>query len=290
MNRRAGKTDSKPRGSRQYNRTPVTTYYRSKASPAAQSPFQKRLPKRNHRKYLFGAADVILVFGLLGLLIYSLMLNDKPAVTATDNAYHSNTEYARLIRADFGGVGNRNKITFKDADVISSIESNFPEVTAASIELPFFSEQPMVRLLVSPPAFKLKSGGKSFIVSQNGMVVTDNITGARFDELSVVDDQSGFQAAVGKRVLSSQAAGFINTVILQSRQAKVPLSRLTLPATPLEFDLRTNDQPYLVKFYLNGDAGQEAGQFLAARQKFAHDHITPSQYLDVRVSGKVFYK
>lgn len=290
MNRRAGKTNVTPRGSKRYNRTPVTTYYRSDAGPSSQSPFQKRLPKRNNRKYLFGAADIILAIGLFGLLVYSLMLNDKPAVMATDNSYHSNSQYAALVKPAFAGVGDHNKITFNDSKTVQKIESQLPEVTVASIELPFFSEQPRVRLLISPPAFKLKSAGRMFIVSQNGVVVTPDANSPRFAKLLTVDDQSGFNAAVGQRVLNSQAAAFISTIIQQSQRAKVPLSQLTLPAIPLEFDLRTKDQPYFVKFYLNGDANLEVGQFLAARQKFINNHITPSQYLDVRIAGKIFYK
>lgn len=290
MNQRAGKTNSSSRGSKRYSRTPVTTYYRSDTGPSAQSPFQKRLPKRNNRKYLFGAADVVLIFVLLGLLVYSLMLNDKPAVMATDNSYHSNSQYAALVKSAFAGVSSHNKITFNDSKTVQKIESQLPEVTAASIELPFFSEQPKVRLLVSPPAFKLKSAGRMYIISQSGVVVAPDTNSSRFAKLLIVDDQSGFSAAVGQRVLNSQAAGFISTIIQQSQRAKVPLSLLTLPAVPLEFDVRTKDQPYFIKFYLNGDANLEAGQFLAARQKFLSNHITPSQYLDVRISGKIFYK
>jgi len=187
-------------------------------------------------------------------------------------------------------VANRSKLTFNEAKVVNRIETDFPEVSAASVELPFFSEQPRVRLLVSEPAFKLKSHGRLYIISRQGVVITTTVNQPRFSQLPIVEDQSGFEAVVGQPVLSSQAAGFISTVILQSRRAKVPLSTLTLPAVPLEFDLRTADQPYMVKFYLDGDANTEAGQFLAARQKFAQSHITPSQYLDARVSGKIFYK
>ncbi len=235
-------------------------------------------------------ADIVLVALLLSILIFSLLLNDRPAISATDNSYHSNHDYAQAIRADFAGATNRNKLTFNEAKVVERIDADFPEVSAASIELPFFSEQPKVRLLVSAPAFKLKSHSHLFIVNQQGVVVTTEVKLPQFAKLPTVDDQSGFEAAVGKQVLSSQAAGFISTVILQSQRAKVPLSALTLPAVPLEFDLRTSDQPYTVKFYLNGDANTETGQFLAARQKFTQSHITPTQYLDVRVSGKIFYK
>jgi hypothetical protein len=280
----------KPRGNRTYNRTPVTTYYRSKDEPGGRSPFKRREAKKDRRKYLFGAADVLLIFFLLAALVYSLILNSRPKVEATDTSYHSAAEYNSKLAADFGGLQNRNKITFDEQGVINSIQKQFPEVQTALIELPFFSEQPKVRLIISPPAFKLASGGQVYIVDFQGLAVGLAKNSPAEAKLVTVNDQSGFQAAAGKQVLSSQEAGFISSVIQQSQRAKVPLSSLSLPAVPQELDLRTTDQPYFIKFYLDGDANTQAGQFLAARQKFAQSHITPSQYLDVRVQGKIFYK
>jgi hypothetical protein len=287
--RRAGKTEVKSRGSRRYSRTPLTTYYRNDTS-AGQSPFQNRQPKRNRRKYLFGAADIVLIIVLLAVLVYSLLLSANPKVTATDNSYRSDQDYAKHIKTDFSGLGSRNKITFNEARIVKRIEGQFPEVSNASVELPFFSQRPAVRLLISPPAFKLKSHGRFYVVDLQGMVVSAAGSSPRFAKLATVADESGFVAQVGKPVLSSQAAAFINTVVTQSRDAKVPLKSLTLPSVPLEMDVRTADQPYFVKFFLNGDANLETGQFLASRQKFISSHVTPSQYLDVRVAGKVFYK
>ena len=286
--RRAGKQQIKERGSRSYNRTPVTTYYT--ADKAGRSPFQNRPAKKNPSRYLFGIADLILIVVLIAALVYSLILIPEPAVIASSQAYRSSSQYASLLKSDFSGLSNKNKISFNETAVVNRIQQQFPEVSAARVELPFFSEQPKVRLLISPPAFKIKSSGKIYIVDEQGVVVTDQYGQSRFANLPIVEDQSGFRATVGKPVLSSAAAGFIGSVIKQCRRAKVPLAIMTLPPIPQEFNLRTNDEPYYVKFYLGGDPNIQSGQFLAARQKFSQAHITPAQYLDVRVAGKIFYK
>ncbi len=105
-----------------------------------------------------------------------------------------------------------------------------------------------------------------------------------------LDDQSGFTTQVGKQVLSSQSVNFINNMLAQLQRAKIPVKSLILPKQAQELDLRTNDRPYYVKFYLSGDVLYETGQFLASRHYFDQNHKQPQRYLDVRLGGKIFYK
>ena len=277
------------RGQKTYNRKLLTTYYRSKNPTAPSSPFNKKTPKVRSRKILFGAADIIIVILLLAGLIYSLLLKPQPKLVLSDTAYHSASAYSDQISPLFNGFKNRNKISFDENSVVAAIQKKFPEVQSARVELPFFSEQPTVWLNISKPAFKLVSNG-TFIIDSQGLAVAQASTIPKLSNLVTLSDQSGFRAGVGQQILSSQAVGFINTVIAQCRQAKVSIASFSLPPLAQELDMRTNDAPYFVKFYLGGDALDQTGQFLAARQKFSKAQDTPNQYLDVRVSGKIFYK
>jgi hypothetical protein len=281
--------ETSARGQRAYSRTPLNTYYRSKDQPA-QSPFKKKQPKKNHRKFLIGAVDISLVVLLLAGVIYSLLLNAQPRVTVSGLSYHSLSTYQSQVAASFSGLKNRSKITFDERGVIAKIQHRFPEVQSAQIELPFFSQQPRVNLSVSPPAFKLSDGKQLYIMDAQGLAVARAADLPKLDKLVTITDQSGFEASVGKQLLSSESVSFINTVIVETQRAKVPIASLTLPPLAQEIDLRTVDQPYFVKFYLGGDALTQTGQFLAARQKFAQTHQTPADYLDVRIAGKIFYK
>lgn len=281
--------EPKARAGRNVSRAPITAYYRSKAQPGAASPFKSKQPKKNYRKWVLGVADIVLIILLLAGLIYSLLLKPVPKVTATNLSYHPAQVYSSAVAKSFSGLKNSNKISFDEPAVIKNIQKQFPEVEAVHIELPFFSQEARVRLVVSPPAFKLASGTQSLIIDSSGLAVARSSDLPAFNLLSLTD-QSGFEAGIGKQVLSSQSVEFIRMVIAQSRRAKVPIASMTLPALAQEVDLRTADQPYYVKFYLDGDALNQTGQFLAARQQFTATHQQPSQYLDVRVSGKIFYK
>jgi hypothetical protein len=285
------KPPSQPgRGQKTYSRRPLTTYYRSKSGAEPLSPFKKKPPRRKSRKILFGVADALLLILLLAGLVYSLLLSPQPKLKLSDLSYHPAAVYQSGIAPLFDGLGNRNKITFNENSVVKQIQSRFPEVQSARVELPFFSQRPIVWLNISKPAFKLNSNGNSLVIDSAGLAVAKTQTLPQLKDLVSLSDQSGYSAELGKQVLASEAVDFINSVVAQCRRAQVPISSLSLPPAAQELDLRAADAPYFVKFYLGGDALGQTGQFLAARQKFAQAGPPPTQYLDVRVSGKIFYK
>ncbi len=271
-------------------RTPVTTYYRAQPNDQSPSPFKKKPVRKNRRKYLFGFLDIILVIALLLALAYSLGVKTQPRVLVNTADFHSLKEYSDAAANLFGQFKNRNKLTFDEQAVANGLQKRFPEISDVKIELPFFSEQATIRLTVAQPSFQLNSHGAAYVVSANGIITARVTNLPQFRKLPAVIDQSGFKAAVGQPVLSTGDVAFIDSVIAECRHAKVPIASLILPATPQELDLRTADQSYFVKFYLGGDVLDETGQFFAARQHFQQTGQPPSQYLDVRVSGKIFYK
>jgi hypothetical protein len=271
-------------------RSPMTSYYRSDGSEGKTSPFTKRAQPRRFRKFIFGIFDIALVTGVALALGYSLMIKPSPKVVPSSSSFHSVEEYQAAAALQLKHLNNRNKITFNSQGLISTLKKQFPEISSAQVELPLFSEQPTIYLTISKASFFLSSQGSRYIIDSSGKTVARASSLPTIQNLLVIDDQSGFKTGPGRQVLSANSVSFIKTLISESKRANVPLGTLSLPAVPQELDLRTKDQPYFVKFYLGGDALTQAGQFLAARQHFNETHQPPSQYLDVRVVGKIFYK
>lgn len=269
-------------------RPAVNTYYRSE-SKAADSPFVKKPPKRPARKFVLGFLDVLVLAALLVILFYALALKPDPAIEANDFSYHSKAAYSAAASAQFSRFKNHNKVTFDESAVVKSLQTKFPEITAVQVELPFFSEQPVLRLTIAKPDFVLDSPESSLVVDSAGVAVAP-VADVNVKGLPVINDNSGYIAKAGSQALSSDSASFINTLIAQCKHAKVPIASLTLPAAPQELQLRTKDSAYYVKFYLGGNVMQETGQYLAARAHFTQTHQPPAEYLDVRVPGKIFYK
>lgn len=269
-------------------RPPMTNYYRGETK--ASSPFEKKRPKKAMSAKFIKAIDWLIVVVAIFCLIYSLIVKPDPKVIASSTSYNSITNYQAAASAAMKDFKDHNKITFDETSLATSLKKQFPEIDNVDIELPMLGEKPVIRLTIAEPKFALSSKGVRYVVADNGIVVAEAMNFADDDDLPVVTDESGFDVQIGKAVLSSDEVNFINQVVLQCEKAAVPISSLALPPKGQELDLKTKDKKYYVKFNLVGDPMVEIGQFLAARHQFTRNHQNPSQYLDVRIAGRIFYK
>jgi hypothetical protein len=269
-------------------RPPLTNYYRGEARTT--SPFQKKKPPRKIKTLLIKALNVALVGAILLCLVYSLIVKPDPKVLATTEIYHPSATYQQVAIDELNSFKNRTKLTFDESALVDRLRNQFPEIDKVEIELPLFSQRPVIRISIADPKFLLASQANKYVVSSSGVVVAQAMNFADDDDLPSVIDDSGFDAGIGKVVLSSHQVAFINQVVEQCRRANIEISSLVLPSKVQELDLKTKDKKYYVKFYLAGDPMVQIGQFLAARHQFKLDHKEPKQYLDVRVAGKIFYK
>lgn len=275
-------------------RPPMSNYYRSgaKSGSAAQaSPFERKIKKPSKLgKYIARALDVLLVIALGIGLIYSLIVSPSAKLQVSDTTYHSLDNYRDSAKHYLKALKNRNKISFDEASIIKSFKQDYPEIDSVAIELPVFGEKPVIHLGIAAPSFLLKSGAQIYLIDSNGKAIgySKNFNVSR--NLPTLIDNSNYPINIGKAVVSTSDVAFIKSLLAETNKAGVKLDSLTLPSAPAELDVKPASRPYIVKFYLPGDARLQIGQFLAAMHEFDKTGKQPSQYLDVRVSGKIFYK
>lgn len=254
------------------------------------SPFSKKVSSAKAKRFAAKSLNVLIIFVILACLVYSLVLNQQPKIIASSSSYHSTSTYQSAAAKQFAPLKNHTKLTVDEQAIVQNIKKQFPEVTVASVGLPLLGQKPTVRLNISAPSFSLNVGSQRYIVDKAGVAVDLATKLPLLKNLPVVDDQSGFNVRVGNQVLSTSSVAFITQLVAQSKLSKVPISSITLPPLAQELDVRTSDKPYYTKFYLGGDPSIQIGQFLAARHQFDATHQDPADYLDVRVSGKIYFK
>ena len=271
---------------------PRPSYYRAPvAKTASRSPFKRKTPQRQPRRGVLATLrNGLIIILLLAGLVYSQIVKAEPKLEVNDTSYHSTEEYTGAAKDDLTALRNKTKLTLDKRGIADSLKRQYPEIDSVRIDLSLFSQKPTIKLNIAAPTFNLSSGGSLYVVGANGVVAATSASLPGAAKLPSLIDQSGFVVAPGKQILGNQAISFINSLLAQCQQAGVKVQSLTLPASPSELDLRAEGIAYFVKFDLNGDVLIQAGQYLAAKHKFDSEGSPPSQYLDVRVAGKIYYK
>ena len=236
------------------------------------------------------AADFLTAAVIIGAVAYGLMVGAEPDVTASSSAYRQVSVYRQAAAENFKQLKNRTKLTLDESAIIRDLQEQYPEITGGVVDLRIIGHTPTIRLDIAAPSFMLNSQGEEYIINSRGVAAARRSELPHIKNLLTIHDESGFNISQGQQILAASEVDFIETLLQQSRRAKVPISILTLPPRAMELDVRTADAGYYTKFYLGGDALVQTGQFLAARRQFDRTSKKPAIYLDVRVPGKIYYK
>ncbi len=238
------------------------------------------------------ALVLMLVAGL-----YSFWLQPVPriSVVSQPGTVHRETKlYQDEIETIWRkSIFNQTKLTVRSCTIRTDILSRFPELVDVQMELPLLGRRPALTLIPAKPALQLLSPNGVFYVSSTGRVMAevDAVTKNQLDSLPLVRDEGGLDAEVGKIVIPEQQAVFLQKLYAQLTAAKVAVQSMTLPSTAAnQADVRIDGQAYFVKFSVDNDPRQGVGAYLAARDKLQADGVTPTEYMDVRVEEKVFYR
>lgn len=269
----------------------VNTYYGNRGGQFSvhDSPFQKKRVVSASNKLLNKIIDILIVIVLVVCLIYSLLLNSKAKVITNDSTYRINAEYTSFVESRIKSIRNKNKITFDKEQLSKDIKKEYPEVVNVNVELPVLGQKSVIRIGVAKPAFFLSSEGSEYLIASNGVALGYKSNYKNPPSLITITDESGFEVAIGKKILSNKDILFLQTLNAELNRNKVSLKNLVLSRSPQEVNLYIADAKYYTKFFMGGDASLQTGQFLAARNAFKAQ-APPSVYLDVRVAGKVYYK
>jgi len=137
------------------------------------------------------------------------------------------------------------------------------------------------------PVVVWKTGSTKLYVDDQGNAFARNL----YDDPTVeVVDQTGIQAQDNQVLASERFIGTIGRVIGRMSAQGYKVNRVELPAnTTRQLLISTEGVSYPIKFSIDRSAGEQAEDASRAIKYLQGKGITP-EYLDVRVSGKTFYK
>lgn len=261
----------------------------------------RRLPSRLQRvQRHFGwlLACVLLV----GLIAYEMQLSTTPRIVSLVQASEApylqdSAVYAAKASQLFNAsAANRNKLTVDASGIAVQLKKQFPELQDVSVSLPLLGSTPTVYIKPAGPALLLSSGGETYLIDENGRAVARATASMSLGKVRVasVTDQSGLKAEVGEQILPRNVTTFITTVVGQLQAQHIAIQSLVLPTSASELDVYVTGQPYYVKFNMHdadaNAAALQAGSYVAVSKQLTRQGTTPSQYVDVRLPGRAYYK
>ena len=240
----------------------------------------------------------IALFAVLVSAGYILSLNNNPKVVLLSDKQgqyllRDISVYQKASKAIMSrSILSRSKFTIDTNALAEEMKKQFPELDEVAITIPLAGRRPIFELSSSRPALILVTQDNSLVIDQNGRAVVSTADLPKKSNLSIplVTDQSGLKSGVGKIAMPSGTVNFIQMVTDQLKAKKLTVKNIELPAVANELRVRLDGQPYYIKFNLEGRAREQVGAYLSAKQKFETDHSVPSEYVDVRVDERVYYK
>lgn len=229
-------------------------------------------------------------------IFYATILNANPKVLVVGLSNQSiiqpTSVYQKAAQTLFkSSTSNRSKLTIDTDKLADQLEHQFPELNAVTIVIPLLGHNPIVEIKPSESIIILANSQGHFVINQQGNAVL-KLSGSLLTQynLPVVTDQSGLHVSLGQEVLSSNSMVFMKTVVDQFAAKNIPIQSMTLSTVPYELDVQVRGEPYYIKFNLLTDPLYSTGTYFAAIKLFSPSNPGPTQYIDVRIPGRVYYK
>ncbi|HEU4830961.1 MAG TPA: hypothetical protein VFS65_02185 [Candidatus Saccharimonadales bacterium] len=195
-----------------------------------------------------------------------------------ENAIESYLDSNPIARLHF--VLNTNEMT-------KSVEHTLPEVGSITLTGPSYLGTTQFAVAMRVPVAGWKIGDKQYYVDADGVPFQQNYYSP--PDVQIVDD-SGAQLKDGAAVASTRFLSFVGRVVSLSEDSGLQVTHAILPAgTTRQLEVRLKGHRSLVRLSIDRPPAEQVEDMSRAVQYFKEHGQSPA-YIDVRVSGKAFYK
>ncbi len=203
--------------------------------------------------------------------------------------------------------------TIDKADVISQVESiitgssisqNIIFVPTGSIEkqlkkdnyqiadlrvsrIPFNTIK--ITITEQKPSILWRSGNNLSIITENGRGFIGEPNDELKKNLPIVEDLSNLPVKEGDKVVSQEFVRFINDVYSILPQNGIPITNTQIEETTTEINVITKEG-YRIRFDTTRLFTEQLSDLKAVIDSLKQQGKKPTQYIDLRINGKVFYK
>lgn len=142
-----------------------------------------------------------------------------------------------------------------------------------------------IRIVVKEqqPTLQWRSGSSVFVLSGNGVAYAQR---SNVDNtLAVIEDSTNLPVKIGQKVVPSSFVEFARNLDKQLASVGLRAASKSVAETTTELYVKS-DKGYTIKLDTTRSLGSQMGDLRAVLAK----KISPKDYVDLRIAGRVFYK
>lgn len=181
----------------------------------------------------------------------------------------------------------RLRFLLNEPELLSHLQAARPEIRSVRVEPGQDLGQASITLTPRQPIARWSLAGSNQYVDGDGTVFARNYFA---DPSLEIIDSSGLQTSSNRLVASNRFLGFVGRVIAQSASNGLAVTKVTIPAlTTRQVTVTLSGKATEYKLSVDRSAGQQVEDIVHIDRYLAANKLTPG-YVDVRISGKAFYK
>lgn len=251
-------------------------------SPRAQTHHLAR--RRRH----VGLLLFLVVLGSLALYGIISQFTAKAFVVTNDTSVVLDDSYEKAIQGYFAQQpAERLRFLLNTDHLRDYIQTVTPEIKDIQVVGATGLGVSKFQVTMREPIAGWSINGQQHYVDESGTPFSRNYFAA--PSVQIVDN-SGIQVSTGQVVASNSFLSFVGQVVGLSREKGYTATQVIIPAaTTRQIELRLKDVAYSIKFVIDRPAGEQVEDMVQAVGWMQRHNLKP-QYVDVRVSGKAFYR
>jgi cell division septal protein FtsQ len=251
-------------------------------SPRVQAHHLAR--RRRH----VGLLLFLVILGSLALYGLISQFTAKATVTTNDASVVLDDTYEKAIQGYFAEQpAERLRFLLNIDHLRQYLQTKTPEVKNIKVIGASGLGASTFQVEMREPIAGWSINGQQHYVDESGTPFSRNYFTA--PSVQIVDN-SGVQVSAGQAVASNSFLSFVGQVVGLSKQQGYIATQVIIPAaTTRQIELRLKDIPYSVKFVVDRPAGEQVEDMAQTIAWMKRHNLNP-QYIDVRVSGKAFYR
>jgi len=281
------------------NAAPSSSQRTSRAQAEIKTARQEKLTSKmgRHKKILRLYLVCLVVLIALSAARFSVNnVSIKTTVSIPDNL---KSQYSNFLLSSVSNHSIFNQSwSLSKQEVEDEIKSKYPEVQAAELK----SFNPMstsmkATLQFRKPAFLWQDVSRQQrFVDDRGVLFSNNYSDAKLKDLIIIQDDSGLVLDSGNTAVGRTTAKIIGelpsklTTVKVVGSKKTGIDKVVIPKSTRELRVYPKGAGYFVKITTSRGVEDQIKELDSLMKYLAGKKIIPSQYVDVRLEGKAFYK